>query len=93
MLKFDGAFLLGAALLTPVSVKTLHADDEHRYYDKEHKDYHAWNEGEEHAWRRYWEEQHRPYVSWEKAKEKERQEYWHWRHEHPDHDEHRDERH
>ena len=70
MLKFDGAFLLGAALLTPVTVKTLHADDEHRYYDKEHKDYHAWNEGEEHAWRRYWEEQHRPYVSWEKARRK-----------------------
>jgi len=70
MLKFDGAFLLGAALLTPVSVKTLRADDEHRYYDKEHKDYHAWNEGEEHAWRRYWEEQHRPYVSWEKARRK-----------------------
>ena len=84
---------MGTALLAPVSVKTLRADDEHRYYDTEHKDYHAWNEGEEHAWRRYWEEQHRPYVSWEKAKEKERQEYWHWRHEHPDHDEHRDERH
>lgn len=84
MFKFAGAFLLGAALLMPVSVKTLRADGNHRYYDKEHKDYHEWNEAEERAWHRYWEAQHRSYVTWERAKEKQRQAYWRWRHEHHD---------
>jgi hypothetical protein len=76
---------LGAALLGPAAF----ADDPHhdkRYYDRERKDYHEWNEHENQAYRHYLEDNHRTYHDWAKANRKEQQEYWHWRHEHPDND-------
>ena len=47
--KIVSAFVLGAALLAPVALK---ADDNHRqakvkrYYDREGRDYHQWNDNE-----------------------------------------------
>jgi hypothetical protein len=82
------AFLLGAAMIGPVGVRA--ADNrereehrEKRYYDRERKDWHEWNEQEERAYHRWFEESHEPYREWERARRREQQEYWKWRHEHP----------
>ena len=81
------ALLLGTALLAPTM---LSADDkEHkteRYYDREHKQWHEWNEQEERVYHQYLKENHREDHDWKKANRKEQEEYWHWRHEHPDTD-------
>jgi len=84
------AILLGTAFVAPAM---LCADDKHehehehenkRYYDRERKDWHEWNEREERAYHQYLNENHREYHDWAKANRKEQEEYWHWRHEHPD---------
>src|SRR5215831_3456919 len=55
-------------------------DREHRYYDREHKDYHVWNDGEERAYRHWLEEGRENYRDFAKERRKEQQEYWKWRH-------------
>jgi hypothetical protein len=55
-----------------------------RVYDPDHKDYHNWDEREDHAYRHYLEERHEQYRKYEKLKEKEQRDYWKWRHSHPD---------
>jgi hypothetical protein len=87
MRRYLGALLLGAMLITPVAMS---ADDHHdkRYYDREHKDYHEWNEREEQAYRRWLDERHHEYREWNRVSRKEQQEYFRWRHEHPDADRH-----
>ena len=57
--------------------------DDHRYYDKKHKDYHEWNDHEAQAWRIYGQQHHRN-LEWEKASERQRNDYWNWRHSHSD---------
>ncbi len=81
MNRYLSALVLGAALLASAPAK---ADEPRRYYDRDHKDYHEWNEGEERAYRRYLEERHRAYHEWSKANRREQREYWRWRHEHRD---------
>ena len=73
---------LGLALLTPAYLVA--QDHDHRYYDKEHKDWHEWNANEDRAYRRYWEDRHHAYINWERANAGQRQAYWNWRHNHPD---------
>ena len=62
------AALAGSALLPA----TASADDKHkdrkekkerRVYDREHRDYHAWNTDEDRFYRDYLTEHHRPYVT------------------------------
>lgn len=60
------------------------AADDHRYYDKEHKDYHVWNDNEDHAYREWLKERHREYRTFGKLNGRDRAAYWHWRHEHQD---------
>jgi len=80
------AFVLTAALATTGSVVAARAPQEVavRVYDPGHKDYHNWDEREDHAYRHYLEERHEQYRKYEKLKEKEQRDYWNWRHSHPD---------
>ena len=84
MRRYLSTLLLGVAMCAPVVMR---AADDHpkRYYDRDHKDYHEWNEQENRAYR-HWieEERHREYHPWERAKRDEQRDYWRWRHEHPD---------
>jgi hypothetical protein len=77
------ALLLGSAVITPVALR---AEDSHdrRYYDRENKDYHTWNNHEDHAYRVYLGEQHREYREFPKVRVEQQREYFRWRHEHPD---------
>lgn len=85
-----------AGLGTPLMVKADdHDHDNKRYYDKEHKDYHEWNENEERNFAIFLNGKHLAIHTWDRASPRERQEYWNWRHQHPDErrDERREDRH
>ena len=84
MQKVLFALIMGAALMASAPAG-LRADDAHRYYDRDHKDYHEWNENESRAYR-HWltEERPRQYHDWNRASRAEQREYWRWRHEHHD---------
>lgn len=85
MRRYMSALLLSAALLAPVVVPVpLKADPPHRYYDRDRRDWHEWNEREDHAYRRYLEERRLKYHEWARAKRAEQRAYWRWRHGHPD---------
>lgn len=83
MKKFCTAFSLTMALLVPVYVSAQDHND-HRVYDRTHKDYHVWNDHEDKAYHMYWEQQHHAYIDWEHASARQRDAYWRWRHEHSD---------
>ena len=81
MKRYFCVLILGATLLGSAAF----ADDKHhnkRYYDRDHKDYHEWNEQENRAYHQYIEENRRTYHDWAKANKREQQAYWRWRHDH-----------
>lgn len=89
MRRYFGAILLSAALLTPIAGMAAdddHKDKDHRYYDRSNKDYHAWNNNEDQAYRKYLQEQHRDYRDFNRANKRDQDNYWKWRHAHPDDD-------
>jgi hypothetical protein len=55
-----------------------------RVYDSHHKDYHNWDDHEDHAYRRYLAEQHYEYREYQKQNHRRQDAYWKWRHNHPD---------
>jgi hypothetical protein len=57
-----------------------------RVYDREHKDYHNWDDSEDRNYRRYLDEQHRDYRDFSRENRRRQNEYWKWRHEHTDDD-------
>ena len=64
-----------------------HRDDDHnRIYDRDHRDYHHWDDNEDRSYRVYLGERHREYHPFVELKVKEQRAYWNWRHQHPDHD-------
>ena len=76
-----------AVFLTAAPVMADDRDDHHakRYYDKDHRDYHAYSNQEDRAFRIYLAEQHRDYREFRRENRAEQQRCFRWRHEHPDH--------
>jgi Ni/Co efflux regulator RcnB len=60
--------------------------DRNRVYDRYHKDYHNWDDREDHAYRGYLQERHIDYRPLAEMRAREQRAYWKWRHNHPDHD-------
>jgi hypothetical protein len=86
MRRYLHTILLGAALIATLGLR---ADDHpKRYYDREHKDYHEWNDREQQSYQRYRDEKHIGNHEWQRAPKPEQRDYWKWRHEHPDGDRH-----
>jgi len=54
-----------------------------KYYDREHKDYHLWDDHERRAYRHWLEERREAARDFAKLQRKEQKENWKWRHEHP----------
>jgi hypothetical protein len=81
MRRILAATFFGGMLLVPMATQ-MRAED-HRYYDRDHRDYHEWNEAEARAYR-HWltEERHRAYHDWAHASAREQRDYWRWRHDH-----------
>ena len=86
--RYIASLFLTAALAAPVSVMAAAAPQEVgvqvRVYDKNHKDYHNWDEHENHAWGVYLADNHRHTHEYSHASHKEQEQYWNWRHSHPD---------
>jgi hypothetical protein len=81
--------LVVAALGMPIASKAMSGpqedhDRKNRVYDRDHKDYHNWDENENRAWIRFNTENHREAHEFAKANRKEQAEYWDWRHAHPE---------
>jgi hypothetical protein len=74
------ALFVGASLMVPTAMNAA----DRRYYDRDGRDYHTWNDHEDRAYRVYLGEQHRTYVTFQKNKAVQQREYFKWRHEHPD---------
>jgi hypothetical protein len=51
--RYVASLLLTAALTAPVAILAATPHQEGRVYDKEHKDYHRWDDKENEAWRRF----------------------------------------
>ena len=88
--RYLGSLALAAALITPVLVvagaPAQEANVQVRVYDRDHRDYHNWDDREDRAYRHYLEERHEAYMEFHRQHHKVQQHYWKWRHEHPDHD-------
>ena len=83
MRKYIGSLFLGAALLAPLAVQA--EDHDRRYYDRNNRDYHVWNSGENRAYNRYLEERKEDRRRDFNRESRERQRsYWQWRHQHSD---------
>jgi hypothetical protein len=86
---YVASLFLTAAIAAPVSVLAApaapQASVQVRVYDRDHKDYHNWDDNENRFWGQFLVENHRDSHEYAKSNRKERSEYWNWRHAHPDH--------
>ena len=82
------SLLLAASIAAPALVvaKAQEASIQVRVYDRNHRDYHNWDDREDHAYRRYLGEQHREYREYNIQRHSVQNHYWNWRHSHPDRD-------
>jgi hypothetical protein len=84
------ALILAATLTVPVvaSAAILPREAsptlEIRIYDRSHRDYHVWNNGEDRSYRQYLAERHRRYLVFERQRRAQQAAYWRWRHAHGD---------
>ena len=85
------SLFLTTALLAPAAIRANAAPQiSVRVYDRDHRDYHNWNDNEDRSYRVYLGERHREYHPYAELRAKEQRAYWNWRHRHPDHDNDRD---
>jgi hypothetical protein len=85
--RYIASFFLTAALAGPVSMMAApspQAGVQVRIYDRNHKDYHYWNDHENHLWVHFLVINHRRHHEFASASRREQAEYWNWRHAHPD---------
>ena len=59
------------------------SENNKRYYDKSHKDYHTWDANEDHSYQRYQTEHHQK-RSFTELNSQQQNAYWSWRHNNPD---------
>jgi hypothetical protein len=93
--RYLSSLLLTAALAAPIAMmaaatpqddrreENRQGENNKRYYDKGHKDYHTWDSNEDRSYQRYRSEHHekRAFVQ---LNNRQRSVYWNWRHSNPD---------
>jgi hypothetical protein len=86
-LLISSLFLTGA-IVAPAAIRANAAPQSVsvRVYDRDHKDYHNWDDREGQSYERFRVEHPKYNVTFSKTKRSEQKTYWNWRHEHPDHD-------
>lgn len=90
--RYVSSLFLAAALQAPAASlakagpqDNKREDNDHtRYYDRDHRDFHYWDDREDRAYRRYLTEQHRGYLKFSSTSITVHRQYWNWRHSHPD---------
>ena len=94
-LKYLSSLFLTAAFLAPAAIRTGAAQEvvvRHedgsvtRYYDRDHRDYHQWNDREDRSYRTYLGQRHLEFHEFHKSRPRDQRAYWRWRHRHPDRD-------
>ena len=92
--RFLSSLLLTAALAAPVAMmaapspqdrdhENRQGENNKRYYDKHHKDYHTWDSNEDRAYQRYQTEHHQKRAFVE-LNSRQQTVYFTWRHNNPD---------
>ncbi|MBV8207846.1 MAG: hypothetical protein JO041_13715 [Acidobacteria bacterium] len=97
-LKYFGSVLIMGALMAPCGAlaqdrdhdKDHDRDRKDRVYDRAHRDYHNWDENEDHAYRRWLDGRHEQYRDFNQLNASQQRAYWNWRHKHADMDRDRD---
>ena len=87
--RYLSSLLLAAALAAPVAIMAApepQASIQLRVYDRDHRDYHNWDDREDRAYRGYLNDQHQNYRVYNKQNHRRQNQYWNWRHSHPDRD-------
>jgi hypothetical protein len=93
--RYLSSLLLTAALVAPVATmaaaspqddrnhENRQGENDKRYFDKSHKDYHNWDANEDRSYQRYQTEHHqkRAFVQ---LSTRQQSVYWNWRHNNPD---------
>ena len=86
--RYIASLFLVAALAAPVSMMAAPRPQvvgvQVRVYDRDHKDYHNWDDNEDRAYRGYLSDNHMTYRAYGKQSHKTQSGYWNWRHDHPD---------
>ena len=86
--RYIASLLVTAGLAAPMTILAVPEPQEAtvkvRVYDRDHKDYHNWDDNENRALERFVVEKHRKDHEFSKANKREQAEYWNWRHSHPD---------
>jgi hypothetical protein len=86
---YIASLFLTATLAVPLATMAAEPQDasvQVRVYDRDHRDYHNWDDREDRAYRSYLTEQHQTYRVYAKQHHKRQKQYWNWRHSHPDND-------
>jgi len=87
---YIGSFVLAATMVAPAAIIAMPKPNDDgvqiRVYDAHHKDYHNWDDRENHAWGVYLNNNHRKAHEYKDSNSREQRNYWNWRHAHPDHD-------
>jgi len=93
--RYLSSLLLTAALAAPVAMmaaaspqddrnhENRERENNKRYYDKGHKDYHNWDANENRSYQRYQTEHHQK-RSFTQLNTRQQSGYWNWRHSNPD---------
>jgi len=87
--RLIASLFLAAALVVPASIVAApspQASVQIRIYDRDHHDYHNWDDNEDRVYRGYLTDQHITYRAYGKQNRRTQRDYWNWRHAHPDHD-------
>ena len=86
--RYVASLFLTAALAAPVSMMAApvpqDAGVQVRVYDRDHKDYHNWDDHERQQWGVFLTNNHRHDHEYAHSSRKEQRQYWNWRHSHPD---------
>ena len=86
--RYVASLFLAAAIAGPMSIMAVPSPQgatvQVRVYDRNHKDYHNWDDHENQAWGVYLTNNHRNHVEYAKARRGDQDAYWNWRHSHPD---------
>ena len=85
---FVSSFFLTLALLAPAAIRANAAPQQIsvRVYDRDHHDYHNWDDREDHSYGLFRADHPKYNVTFSKTSRRQQSDYWKWRHEHPDHD-------
>jgi hypothetical protein len=84
--RFISSLILAAVIAAPVAIIAAPEPQavQVRVYDRNHKDYHNWDDHENHAWGLYLSDNHMETREYSKSSRRDQSNYWNWRHSHPD---------